>query len=33
MKQDVTFTTNGLKIAGHLYLPDDIKAGERPPPS
>ena len=24
MRTDVTFTSNGLKIAGHLYLPDSI---------
>jgi uncharacterized protein len=31
MRSNVTFNSNGLKIAGHLYLPDDYKKGEKPP--
>jgi hypothetical protein len=31
MKTEVTFKSNGLNIAGHLYTPDDIKAGEKRP--
>ena len=27
MKSDVTFTSNGLKIAGHLYLPEAVASG------
>jgi fermentation-respiration switch protein FrsA (DUF1100 family) len=29
MRSNVTFKSNGLKIAGHLYLPDDYKEGEK----
>ncbi len=28
MKTDVTFKSNGLQIAGHLYIPDQAKGGE-----
>jgi fermentation-respiration switch protein FrsA (DUF1100 family) len=31
MKSNVTFKSNGLKIAGHLYLPDEYKEGEKCP--
>jgi fermentation-respiration switch protein FrsA (DUF1100 family) len=31
MISNVTFNSNGLKIAGHLYLPDDYKKGEKRP--
>lgn len=31
MKTNVSFTSNGLKIAGQLYLPDDYKDGEKRP--
>lgn len=31
MKTNVSFTSNGLKIAGHLYLPDGYKEGEKLP--
>jgi fermentation-respiration switch protein FrsA (DUF1100 family) len=30
MKTDVTFESAGLKIAGHLYTPDDKLSGPRP---
>jgi fermentation-respiration switch protein FrsA (DUF1100 family) len=29
MRSNVRFKSNGLKIAGHLYLPDDYKEGEK----
>jgi fermentation-respiration switch protein FrsA (DUF1100 family) len=29
MRSNVTFKSNGLKIVGHLYLPDDYKEGEK----
>ena len=29
MKTNVTFKSNGLNLAGHLYVPDDYKAGEK----
>ena len=31
MRTNVTFKSNDLKIAGHLYLPDDYKKGEKRP--
>jgi fermentation-respiration switch protein FrsA (DUF1100 family) len=31
MRSNVTFNSNGLKVAGHLYLPDDYKKGEKRP--
>ncbi len=31
MRQDVTFLSEGLKCAGWLYLPDDLRSGERRP--
>jgi fermentation-respiration switch protein FrsA (DUF1100 family) len=31
MRSNVTFKSNGLKIAGHLYLPDEYKEGEKRP--
>jgi fermentation-respiration switch protein FrsA (DUF1100 family) len=31
MRSNVTFNSNGLKLAGHLYLPDDYKEGEKRP--
>ncbi|AWS44013.1 alpha/beta hydrolase [Streptosporangium sp. 'caverna'] len=31
MRTDVTFSSAGLKIAGHLYTPDDLQAGRRRP--
>lgn len=31
MRSNVMFKSNGLKIAGHLYLPDDYKEGEKRP--
>jgi uncharacterized protein len=31
MRSNVTFKSNGLKVAGHLYLPDDYKEGEKRP--
>ena len=31
MRQDVTFVSEGLKCAGWLYLPDDLKSGEKRP--
>ncbi|WP_194910360.1 alpha/beta hydrolase [Catenulispora rubra] len=33
MRTDVTFTSNGLKIAGHLYLPDGIAAAANTNPT
>ncbi|MEU7341349.1 MULTISPECIES: alpha/beta hydrolase [unclassified Streptomyces] len=30
MKSNVTFLSNGLKVAGHLYLPDEHTRGRRP---
>ncbi len=30
MKTNVTFDSAGLKIAGHLYVPDDGATGPRP---
>ncbi|MFG2949875.1 alpha/beta hydrolase [Streptomyces adustus] len=30
MKTNVTFPSNGLKLAGHLYLPDDYTGGRLP---
>jgi fermentation-respiration switch protein FrsA (DUF1100 family) len=30
MRTDVTFNSAGLKLAGHLYLPDDGSTGRRP---
>ncbi|MEU9155795.1 alpha/beta hydrolase [Streptomyces sp. NPDC048417] len=30
MRTDITFPSAGLKIAGHLYLPDEAAAGPRP---
>jgi uncharacterized protein len=29
MRSNVTFKSNGMKIAGHMYLPDDYKKGEK----
>src|SRR5438094_9661675 len=31
MRQDVTFVSEGLKCAGWLYLPDDLRSGEKQP--
>jgi hypothetical protein len=31
MREDITFTSDGRKLAGHLYLPDDRPAAERLP--
>jgi fermentation-respiration switch protein FrsA (DUF1100 family) len=31
MRSNVTFNSNGLRLAGHLYLPDDYKKGEKRP--
>jgi len=31
MRQDVTFVSEGLKCAGWLYHPDDLKSGEKRP--
>ncbi len=31
MRQDVTFLSEGLKCTGWLYLPDDLRSGERRP--
>ena len=31
MRSNVSFKSNGLKVAGHLYLPDDYKKGEKRP--
>ncbi len=31
MRQDVTFMSEGLKCAGWLYLPDDLRSGEKRP--
>jgi fermentation-respiration switch protein FrsA (DUF1100 family) len=31
MRSNVSFNSNGLKLAGHLYLPDDYKKGEKRP--
>ena len=31
MRSNVTFKSNGLKIAGHLYLPEEYKEGEKRP--
>jgi len=31
VRSNVTFKSNGLKIAGHLYLPDDYKQDEKRP--
>jgi len=30
MRQDVTFDSAGIELAGHLYLPDAVLAGPRP---
>ena len=32
-KQDVTYFSNGLKIAAHLYRPADWRAGDPPLPA
>jgi uncharacterized protein len=29
MKSNVAFSSNGLKLAGQLYIPDDYKEGEK----
>jgi uncharacterized protein len=29
MRSNVSFKSNGLKISGHLYIPDDYKKGEK----
>ena len=31
MREDITFPSDGRKLAGHLYLPDDRPAAERLP--
>lgn len=31
MKTNVSFLSNGLKLAGHLYTPDDLQPGEQRP--
>ena len=31
MRSNVSFKSNGLKLAGHFYPPDDYKEGEKPP--
>lgn len=31
MRRNVTFESHGLRVVGHLYVPDDYKAGERRP--
>jgi fermentation-respiration switch protein FrsA (DUF1100 family) len=31
MRRDVTFTSSGLRCSGRLYLPDDLKMGEKAP--
>jgi uncharacterized protein len=31
MRTNVSFKSNGLKLAGHLYIPDDYKKGEKRP--
>ncbi|TMD56180.1 MAG: acetylxylan esterase, partial [Chloroflexi bacterium] len=31
MRHDVTFPSEGLNCAGWLYVPDDLKSGERRP--
>ncbi len=31
MRSNVSFKSNGLNVAGHLYLPDDYKKGEKRP--
>ena len=31
MRDDVTFLSQGLRCAGWLYLPDDLKSGEQRP--
>jgi len=31
MRTNVTFKSNGMKIAGHMYLPDNYKEGEKRP--
>ncbi|MGW3625710.1 alpha/beta hydrolase [Streptomyces sp. NPDC000880] len=31
MRQDVTFASHGNQLVGHLYLPDELHAGERVP--
>lgn len=31
MRSNVTFKSNDLKLAGHLYIPDDYKEGEKRP--
>ncbi|AIF52949.1 alpha/beta hydrolase [Pelosinus sp. UFO1] len=31
MRKNVSFKSNGLNIAGHLYLPEDMKKGEKYP--
>jgi hypothetical protein len=31
VRTNVTFKSNGLNVAGHLYTPDDFKAGEKRP--
>ncbi|MDI2594891.1 hypothetical protein NYP20_09810 [Pseudomonas sp. N3-W] len=31
MKTSVSFQSNGLKVAGHLYTPADLQPGEQRP--
>ena len=31
MRSNISFKSNGLKVAGHLYVPDDYKKGEKRP--
>jgi uncharacterized protein len=31
MREKVSFKSNALKLAGHLYIPDDYKRGEKRP--
>jgi hypothetical protein len=31
MRSNLSFKSNNLKLAGHLYVPDDYKKGEKRP--
>ena len=31
MRRDITFESKGLRCAGWLYVPDDLKEGQRAP--
>jgi len=33
MRKDIAFTSKGLRCSGWLYVPDDLKSGQRAPVS